>query len=945
MSGQLILNDPFTGTHRTADSGFVKMNDIEARLSLNLPLRQNQNPVNFSIEVKAPGHTGQFNMIQKITIEDGNAKSEIYNKKGDISLDKNGNGKRSLSISGLSKKINKKKQVNLSFEAIPSQKTTSSTVGELPKPQLPAVLTPIVQRKERQVYYYQPEEKIYNSKESTGYVGLINQGATCYMNSSLQTLFTIPAIRNLIYRFPITSFTIAEQTRDVSFKLQTLFLKLHNETETQTTEELTKAFGWDNEVYIQHDAAEFIQALLEALYRKISRNPDFIARFDDLFKIVHYNMVSPVNSDSWSIRGGKLTSRMIELPITNADSVDQALMYFTAPGEIDDQIEIDGVRTNALLKIQLEKLPKILPLHLLRFNYSRLPDGSFGRVKLSKRVEFSETIMMHSDLDQDIQYSLHGVICHSGSATGGHYYSFIKPSMEESWLLFNDDTVKTATHDEVFENNFEGGAYILFYVRSDCEDEIYKYDLNPPRELVDFFDKSFDTCEIKLITQEGIKQNCIHKRPGLLNANAEFKITTAKLEKISEFIPKVRALIGIDYPFTIFRCDPNQRPVEKCGLNETVGESVGNSKYLFICPGDIQQDSIILFKKFDPATLSLDFMGCCGVSSDSTLGQAAEFITGGDPHFAFYIETKQQATKVDPESIISQSNLAGSVIVVQPDIGTKFDFPESDLNYLTFYPDYNDGQYSTFMELQRYSTTTIVGFNTIDQTLSQVQLPSNIDFSEFRHIFSTMFGVAEDTCQIFRLNSGNQYMKHLKADNNKVSTQGKFTVSELSLTEDQRPVIVEMNRERHLHGIAANTTLADLGYPAHSNSFIIENTPSMKSLNINEPIPNYAEYIYVDPVAYETPYIYSIVDSGYKDEIIVQAINYTDGISTFEKLKQFISSTFSSNLRVSIAEAGDTVVTNSTQMLQLIQAFPSAYVRISSKSSNSSTEQSIVFYN
>jgi len=37
----------------------------------------------------------------------------------------------------------------------------------------------------------------HDSKKETGYVGLKNQGATCYMNSLLQTLFHIPYFRKV----------------------------------------------------------------------------------------------------------------------------------------------------------------------------------------------------------------------------------------------------------------------------------------------------------------------------------------------------------------------------------------------------------------------------------------------------------------------------------------------------------------------------------------------------------------------------------------------------------------------------------------------------------------------------------------------------------------------------------------------------------------------------
>lgn len=41
------------------------------------------------------------------------------------------------------------------------------------------------------------EEHNYDSKKATGYVGLKNQGATCYMNSLLQTLYNINYFRQV----------------------------------------------------------------------------------------------------------------------------------------------------------------------------------------------------------------------------------------------------------------------------------------------------------------------------------------------------------------------------------------------------------------------------------------------------------------------------------------------------------------------------------------------------------------------------------------------------------------------------------------------------------------------------------------------------------------------------------------------------------------------------
>ena len=45
----------------------------------------------------------------------------------------------------------------------------------------------------------------YDSKAVTGYVGLKNQGATCYMNSLLQSLYCTPYLRKVSTRYDHTS--------------------------------------------------------------------------------------------------------------------------------------------------------------------------------------------------------------------------------------------------------------------------------------------------------------------------------------------------------------------------------------------------------------------------------------------------------------------------------------------------------------------------------------------------------------------------------------------------------------------------------------------------------------------------------------------------------------------------------------------------------------------
>lgn len=59
----------------------------------------------------------------------------------------------------------------------------------------------------------------YDSKKETGYVGLKNQGATCYMNSLLQTLYHIPYFRKVSTRskFLVSISLYCPQTHLVGF--------------------------------------------------------------------------------------------------------------------------------------------------------------------------------------------------------------------------------------------------------------------------------------------------------------------------------------------------------------------------------------------------------------------------------------------------------------------------------------------------------------------------------------------------------------------------------------------------------------------------------------------------------------------------------------------------------------------------------------------------------
>jgi ubiquitin carboxyl-terminal hydrolase 7 len=101
----------------------------------------------------------------------------------------------------------------------------------------------------------------------TGYVGLKNQGATCYMNSLLQSLFFTNYFRKAVFDIPTDE---DEPSKSVSLALQRVFYQLATSDASVGTTELTRSFGWNSlESFMQHDVQEFNRVLQDNLEGKM----------------------------------------------------------------------------------------------------------------------------------------------------------------------------------------------------------------------------------------------------------------------------------------------------------------------------------------------------------------------------------------------------------------------------------------------------------------------------------------------------------------------------------------------------------------------------------------------------------------------------------------------------------------------------------------------------
>jgi ubiquitin C-terminal hydrolase len=432
---------------------------------------------------------------------------------------------------------------------------------------------------------------LVNNKEINGFTGIVNEAATCYMNSMLQTLNIFGSFKRAVFQIP----TAEDDYHSVALSLQRLFYDLMTDSHPVSTNRLVRSFGWGREqMHIQHDVQEFNILLSDIMEKKMKGTPGE-GTFNKHFAGILNNYIQCVNVDYKSNKEEKFMD--LQLTVKGCKDIYQSFNLYTEEEILDnaDKYYAEGYgKQKAKKGIRFVKFPSVLIIQLKRFEYNPKKEAM---VKINDCFEFYEELDLgryliknttnnYSNEDNN-NYTLHSVVVHQGSANSGHYYAYIKPTLKDFWVQFNDEIVRPADKYEVFNNNFggthktyrhkskgeiisnsnsyESNAYILVYIKNSERKNILNpvLSLDIPVALRNRFEheKNEDRkLQLKKIrTTENLNMILITKENVLQGENKTSRLgiitTYADLDKSAPLIMNKYSRLLINFPSNLTLLD------------------------------------------------------------------------------------------------------------------------------------------------------------------------------------------------------------------------------------------------------------------------------------------------------------------------------------------------------------------------------------------------------
>ena len=364
-------------------------------------------------------------------------------------------------------------------------------------------------------------------KDGGAYVGLSNQGGTCYMNSFIQQLYHSSNFAGGLLRISVdvedsvsTTKSPPSEQESMIFQLQVMFghLKLSQKRFYDTMPFCKSFIDYDGQpisLSEQKDINEFAGMLFD----KMEHNKDCM---NLLANTIQGKFVWKTRSIESSYRSEREENfYMITAEVKDKSSLETALELnaaeelFSGDNKIEDA---NGQKVEASRRCEIRSLPSTLIIHLKRFEFDL---ETMNRKKVNDYISFPFDLNMHPYTEEGIRakelksrsvvstdfgsstniadlapslnerppsyynYKLRGVVAHVGAIDRGHYYSFIKERGTQKWYEFNDRLVIPFNPDNIPHECFggvetvtnsngvqssrmrENNAYLLVYEREE----------------------------------------------------------------------------------------------------------------------------------------------------------------------------------------------------------------------------------------------------------------------------------------------------------------------------------------------------------------------------------------------------------------------------------------------------------------------------------------------
>ncbi|CDW84271.1 ubiquitin carboxyl-terminal hydrolase 40 [Stylonychia lemnae] len=290
-------------------------------------------------------------------------------------------------------------------------------------------------RKLRITTYAKAEKQIYSIPYTSAQISNISVAIMCkkfsidvnYQDGDIET----------------PSSFLSGKRREILFNIQKLFVLLQEEdSRAITTQELTKAFGWDNNEELQQQDVQELNRVLFDIVERSLKDTAYEALIDQLYRGNLSHLIICQKCNTPRVREEKFLDLLVQ--VKNCKDICESLQKFFAFDKLDgdNQLFCDhcNEKTDTLKGQRITKLPPILTICLARFD---IDYTKWERIKVNDRFEYPLEIDLKDfvepdalPLQADTVYELKSIIIHRGGAYGGHYYAYIQDELQEGdWHL------------------------------------------------------------------------------------------------------------------------------------------------------------------------------------------------------------------------------------------------------------------------------------------------------------------------------------------------------------------------------------------------------------------------------------------------------------------------------------------------------------------------------